>query len=142
MLWHIMISWTLRFIFNQLLLQWLARNIRVEGANIKIWISLDQEELVRWNKKLFSQFLKNFLFLKYGKIAHITIKLISFNVISAILKISATETLKFKQLHSVDNTESSVASRQNLKTSFFNWIALLKIFWLGVGKNGCGRSGL
>ena len=44
----------LRFIFEQPLKQWLTWKKRGEDGNTKIWISREQKELFRWNKKLFS----------------------------------------------------------------------------------------
>ena len=55
---HIMISWTLTFIFNQLLLQWPAGKWREENGNKNSVISREQKELFTVNKKIFFRFLK------------------------------------------------------------------------------------
>ena len=49
-----MASWTLGFIFDQALKQLLTGRKRGEGENAKIWISQEQKELFRWNKKQLS----------------------------------------------------------------------------------------
>ena len=46
-----MASWTLKFIFDQALKQWLTGRKRGEGKNTEIWISRERKELFRWNKK-------------------------------------------------------------------------------------------
>ena len=46
--------WLLRFFLNQPLKQWLTGKKRGEDKNTKNWISREQEELFRWNKKHFS----------------------------------------------------------------------------------------
>ena len=48
-----MTSQTLRFFLDQPLKQCLTRKKRGEGENTKIWISQEQRELFRWNKKHF-----------------------------------------------------------------------------------------
>ena len=44
----------LRFFLNHPLKRWLTGKKRGEDKNTKIWISWDQKELFRWNKKHFS----------------------------------------------------------------------------------------
>ena len=46
-----MASWTLKFIFDQALKQWLTGRKRGEGKNTEIWISRERKELFRWNKE-------------------------------------------------------------------------------------------
>ena len=57
---QLMMSWTLRFILDQALKQWLTGRKREEDGNTKIWISWEWKELFRWNKKHLSQFLKSY----------------------------------------------------------------------------------
>ena len=49
-----MTSWTLRFIFDDPLKQWLTGRKRGKDRKTKIWISRERKELFRWNKKHFS----------------------------------------------------------------------------------------
>ena len=56
---QLMMSWTLRFILNQALKQWLTGRKRGEDGNTKIWISWERKEFFRWNKNIF-QFLKGY----------------------------------------------------------------------------------
>ena len=62
-----MVSQTLRFILDQSLKQGLAGRKRGEDENTTIWISREQKELSRWNKKRFSVF-KGLLFGEKQKI--------------------------------------------------------------------------
>ena len=48
---QLMASWTLKFIFDQALKQWVTGRKRGEGKNTEIWVSREQKELFRWNKK-------------------------------------------------------------------------------------------
>ena len=57
---QLMTSYTLRLIFNQPLKQWSTGRERGEEGNTKIWISREQKELCRWNKKHFSWNLKGY----------------------------------------------------------------------------------
>ena len=57
---QLMRSQTLWFIFEQPLKQWLTGRKREEDGNTKIWISREQKELFRWNKKHFWKFLKSY----------------------------------------------------------------------------------
>ena len=45
---------TLRFFLDQPVKQWLAGRKRGEDENTKTWISWEQKEPFRWNKKHFS----------------------------------------------------------------------------------------
>ena len=51
---QLMMSQTIRLMLDQPLQQWLTGWKRGEVQNTKIWISGEQEELLRWNKKHFS----------------------------------------------------------------------------------------
>ena len=51
-----MTSWTLRFILDQVLNQWLTVRKRGEDGNAKIWIPRERKELFRWNKTSFIDF--------------------------------------------------------------------------------------
>ena len=62
-----LMSWTLRFILDQPLKQWLTGRKRGEDGNLKIWISWERKELFRWNKKHFSWFLKGYHLAKNKK---------------------------------------------------------------------------
>ena len=57
---ELMTSWTLRFIFD---------HVEKEGRREiqKNWISREQKEHFRWNKKHFSQFLKGYHLVKNQK---------------------------------------------------------------------------
>ena len=57
---QLMMSWTLRFIFNHPLMQWSTGRKRRKDRNTKNWIYWEWKELFRWNKKQFSQFLKDY----------------------------------------------------------------------------------
>ena len=62
---QLMTSWTLRFIFDHSLKQWLTGRKRRKDRNTKNWISRERKELFRrWNKKHFSQFLKTIIWWK------------------------------------------------------------------------------
>ena len=50
---QLMMSQTLRIIFDQPLKQWLTGRKRGEDGNIKNWISQKRKELFIWNKKTF-----------------------------------------------------------------------------------------
>lgn len=63
---YIMTLRTSKFFFNQLFLQWLTREERGE-SEIKIWISRDHNEFLRWNIKYFSHFFQDFLFVNLRK---------------------------------------------------------------------------
>ena len=52
----LMTSWTLRFIFDRPLKQWLTGRKKGKDRNTKKWISWDEKELSRWNAKHFSVF--------------------------------------------------------------------------------------
>ena len=52
--WQLMASWTLRFIFDHSLKQWPTDRKKGKDRNTKIWISQEQKEPFRWNKKHFS----------------------------------------------------------------------------------------
>ena len=52
--WQMMTSYTLGFLLNRTLMQWLTGKKREEEENTKIWISREQKELFIWNKKHFS----------------------------------------------------------------------------------------
>ena len=61
---QLMTSWTLKFIFDHPLKQWPTGRKRVKDRNIKMWISREQKELFRWNKKHFSKILKGYHLVK------------------------------------------------------------------------------
>ena len=50
-------SWTLRFIFDYPLKQWLTGRKRWKNRKTKNWISPEQKELFSWNKKQFVVFI-------------------------------------------------------------------------------------
>ena len=57
---QLMMSQTLRFIFDQPLQQWRAERKRGEDENTKIWVSRQRKNLFRWNKNHFLLFLKGY----------------------------------------------------------------------------------
>ena len=64
---QLMMSWTLRFIFEHPPKQWPAGRKRGKERNAKIWISRERKELFRWNKKHSSYFLKGYHLVKKYK---------------------------------------------------------------------------
>ena len=53
---------------DQPIKQWLTGEKREEDKNTNIWISREQKELFRWNKKNLSKFLKGYHSVKNKKI--------------------------------------------------------------------------
>ena len=57
---QLMLSWTLRSIFDRPPKQWPTGRKRRKDRNTKNWISRERKELFGWNKKQFSLFLKGY----------------------------------------------------------------------------------
>ena len=53
---QLMMSWTLRLIFDHPVKLWLTGRKRRKDRKTKIWISRERKELLKWNKKHFSVF--------------------------------------------------------------------------------------
>ena len=75
---HMLMSKTVRFIFDQFLKQWLTGGKKGEDKNTKIWISWERKEFFRWNKKnIFHSFWRAVICWdkkKYKKIADASFK--------------------------------------------------------------------